>query len=65
MREMTKIEWRVRMALGWMAFRIVMALPVRLSPLWLVAHAGFYAHDNGYENFIDRVRSLDPPEAKP
>lgn len=59
MKEMSKAEWRVRMAFGWVAFQIVMAIPVELSPLWLIAHAGFYAHDDGYENFIARVRSLN------
>lgn len=38
---------RVRYALGWLCFELVMLLPVRMeSPVyrWLVGWAGFYAH---------------------
>lgn len=59
---MSKMEWRVRMAAGWAASKIVTALPLGLTG-WLLSTAGFYAFDTGYEDYCRRWRLFNNGEA--
>lgn len=59
---MTRNQYRMRLALGWACFHTLMRLP--LLPIkyravqWLISWAGFYAHDDGYENYCARVQQV-------
>lgn len=50
-------EWALKMALGFVCYWVVMAVPVRwLSRrvfLWLYGWAGFYANDIGHEFYAE------------
>ncbi len=56
---MTRTRYRLRLALGWACYHVFVGLP--LLPIkyravqWLVSWAGFYAHDDGYENLCARA----------
>lgn len=54
---LTRRQHARAMLWGRIAYWIVMALPIAWSPLWLITHAGFYAYDDGYENYVRRCES--------
>lgn len=52
-------EWALKLALGFVCYWIVMAVPVgwlsRRVFLWLYSWADFYAHDIGHELYAEAV----------
>lgn len=56
---MTKLEYRARIAFGWLCYRALLLIPGRYVlkgpvSLWLLGHAGFYGYDEGYASYRDR-----------
>jgi hypothetical protein len=51
---MTRRQYARKLFAGRIAYWIAMRLPNSLCPMWLIASAGFYAHDEGYESYVRR-----------
>jgi hypothetical protein len=59
---MTHAQWRRDMFWGRLAYWIVLAMPDRMVGtrfgLWFVRHAGFYAYDTGYDEYVWRAKNV-------
>jgi hypothetical protein len=54
---MTKSQHARAIFFGRISWHIVMALPIEWCPLWLIASAGFYAYDDGWETYQARLKT--------
>ena len=53
---MNKLKWRWQMATGWICWVMIVKLNFPITWGWLLSRAGFYAHDEGYENHQELLR---------
>jgi len=56
-----RIEWALKMAIGMLCYWPVLWWPLCFATrpsktyMWALGHAGFYAYDNGFAEWIYRV----------
>jgi hypothetical protein len=56
---MTRREYARRVWLGWACYHVVMTIPIRMVPNWVLSGAGFYANDEGYDAYMEFMRERD------
>lgn len=58
---MTRTGYTLRLWFGWVCYLAYIYLPLsHRLPSWVLAWAGFYANDDGYDAHIARTRKHAP-----